>query len=248
MYGIIHEKIFDSTLMAEGGDVPYIFMCMVTLANSDDVVDYAISAFATRINKPLEVVEHAIERLSRPDLESRSQEHDGRRIIPLKDIAEVESNRGWFVVNREEYIEMVKKEHRNNYMRELMKKKRKGEKANKTPDVSSLLAHIDIDINIDIDSTLWEEWMDVRKKKKAVNSETALKGLIRNLIKIVKSGKYTANDAMQIAIENSWKTVTLEWMENYHATNKQSNTTKPKTGADIFAQDRENIRRNGHRL
>jgi len=146
MYGIIHEAIYDSTVMAEGFEVVYVFQSMIILANGDDVVDMGIAAFAKRINLPLEKLEHAIGRLTRPDPESKSQEEEGRRIVALKDITETESNRGWFVVNREMYILVARKDRRKTYMRDLMRKRREKantgtESANNKDDVSTSLAH-----------------------------------------------------------------------------------------------------------
>ena len=243
MYGIIHESIFNSTVMAEGGDVPYIFMCMITLANGDDVVDYSTAAFATRINKPLEVVEHAIKRLNKEDPESKSTEYGGRRIIPLKEISEAKSNRGWFVVNREEYIELVKKDNRKQTNLRHYRKKKVLKRGNS----DSSKTHIDIDVYVDIykdikiDNKLWLVWLGVRKKLKAINSDIALKALVRQLVKIHQTGRYTANEAITTAIEKSWRSVTLEWLDNANGNSKKQSRDKNLTGADIAAADLENI-------
>ena len=55
--------------------------------------------------------------------------------------------------------------------------------------------------------------MQVRKVKKAVNSDTALNAIVRQL-SLCAENNTTANEAMIIAIENSWKTVKPEWIEN----------------------------------
>ena len=93
-YGIIHTKIFDSTVMAEGYEVVYVFQCMITLADQNDVVDMGLAALANRINMPKEKVEHALKRLGLPDDESKSSREEGRRIIPLSEVEEIDSNRG----------------------------------------------------------------------------------------------------------------------------------------------------------
>ena len=101
--------------------------------------------------------------------------------------------------------------------------------------------YIDIDVNIDLD--LWKEWMGVRRKKKAINSNTALKALIKILIKIEKNGVYTANFAMEKAIEKSWRSVKIEWLDNL---NDESNTknrsgSKKTSGAAYIADDIINL-------
>jgi len=57
MYGIIHKKIFDSTIIAEGHEVAYVFMAMIALADDEDICDMSLSALALRINMPLAKVE-----------------------------------------------------------------------------------------------------------------------------------------------------------------------------------------------
>lgn len=161
MYGIIHKEIFESTLMAEGYEVAYVFMSMISLADNQDCVRFAIPSFALRINMPQGKVEHAISRLSIPDPESGSSDFEGRRIIALKEI-DPDQGRGWFVVNREKYIEKASKEKRRIYMRDLMREKRGNankpdnseENANKNNNVSTELAHINININKDKDKTV----------------------------------------------------------------------------------------------
>ena len=82
-----------------------------------------------------------------------------------------------------------------------------------------------------IPKELWSEWMTIRVKKKAINSDIAIKGLINNLEKIVSSGKYTADYAIQTAIENSWKSVKLDWLDNQ--SEPHQGFSKPKSKGKI---------------
>ena len=77
-----------------------------------------------------------------------------------------------------------------------------------------------------IDQKLWNEWMQVRLKKKAVNSETALNALIKKLTSCAENGT-TENEAMTIAIENSWKTIQPDWIVNMK---NNSSKSKPSQG------------------
>lgn len=139
MYGVIHSEIFNSTLMAEGYETTYVFMAMIALADNDDCVKFIPATLAQRIFMPLEKVEQAITRLSKPDPDSESKEFEGRRIILLSEF-DPELGRGWFVVNREKYIEIAQKKRRRQKMRDLMREKRSDENANKEGNVSNLLA------------------------------------------------------------------------------------------------------------
>lgn len=57
-----------------------------------------------------------------------------------------------------------------------------------------------------IDRELWDGFMEVRKKLKAVNTELAIKKLLNNLEKMKNSG-LDPNQAISASIENSWKGV-----------------------------------------
>ena len=171
MYGIIHKQIFDSTVIAEGFEVAYVFIGMVTLANENHVCDMGEVALAQRLFIPLHKLKEAIQVLSKPDSDSKSPEHEGRRIIPLKDMDDVESNRGWFVVNREEYIRMASVEYKRSQDR--VRQKRKRDKNNETPGLSvtdnemSQVCHDNInrDINKDKNNSAFIEFWDLYPKK-----------------------------------------------------------------------------------
>ena len=156
MYGIIHKEIFDSTLMAEGYEVAYVMMAMVTLANEYDVCSYGEVAFANRINMPLHKLRECIRVLSQPEWESKSQEYEGKRIVPLSEMNEIESNRGWFVVNRKHYIELAKRENRKEANKRYYGKAKKSElsenggikteKVLKDSDSDDVKTHININV------------------------------------------------------------------------------------------------------
>lgn len=54
------------------------------------------------------------------------------------------------------------------------------------------------------------DWMEVRKSKKATNTETAFRSIERE---ILKSGK-SANECITLAVENSWSGFKAEWLFN----------------------------------
>ena len=81
-----------------------------------------------------------------------------------------------------------------------------------------------------VDQKLISEYMEVRKAKKAVNSETAFKSLISEQ---QKSG-LTLNQVIEHCVVNSWKGFKAEWI-------KSSSQTKPKqqreqAWADYYAK------------
>lgn len=56
------------------------------------------------------------------------------------------------------------------------------------------------------DKSAWDEFMEIRKKLKAVNSPRALAGIVNKLSKIKDSGN-SPNEAIEASIRNSWKDV-----------------------------------------
>lgn len=70
------------------------------------------------------------------------------------------------------------------------------------------------------DQKLISEYMEVRKAKKAVNSETAFKSLISEQ---QKSG-LTLNQVLEHCVVNSWKGFMAEWIKNQN----QNQSTQPK--------------------
>ena len=81
-----------------------------------------------------------------------------------------------------------------------------------------------------VDQKLISEYMEVRKAKKAVNSETAFKSLVSEQ---QKSG-LNLNQVIEHCVVNSWKGFKAEWI-------KSSNQTKPKqqreqAWADYYAK------------
>ena len=78
------------------------------------------------------------------------------------------------------------------------------------------------------DQKLISEYMEVRKAKKAVNSETAFKSLISEQ---QKSG-LTVNQVLEHCVVNSWKGFKAEWIKNQNTVHGQQNP-KPSRWDEI---------------
>ena len=73
-----------------------------------------------------------------------------------------------------------------------------------------------------VESEIIEDWLAVRRKKKASNTKTAFK----NLLTEISKANLTANEAVKIAAENSWAGFKANWYEN----------TKPKVDSKDILQ------------
>lgn len=65
-------------------------------------------------------------------------------------------------------------------------------------------------IDIGVSQEVAQAWMEVRRKKKAVNSEIAFRKVERE---IAQSGR-SADECIRCAVENSWQGFEAAWMVN----------------------------------
>ena len=73
-------------------------------------------------------------------------------------------------------------------------------------------------LNLGIQKEIVDDWLKVRKTKKAANTETAFKAICRE----IEKSKLTPNDCIKKAVENSWSGFKNEWLQNQgYATNPQ---------------------------
>jgi len=71
-----------------------------------------------------------------------------------------------------------------------------------------------------VNPEILEDWLTVRKKKKAANTKTALAGLITE---VTKSG-LSVSDAIKVSAENSWSGFKAEWYGNLKPEQKAKST------------------------
>ena len=80
-------------------------------------------------------------------------------------------------------------------------------------------------LDLDVDVKTLEDWLKVRKTKKAVNSETAFNGIKK---KMEASGK-SFNECVKISAEKSWAGFDIEWLkEKQTKYDNRANITKLK--------------------
>jgi Fic family protein len=65
-------------------------------------------------------------------------------------------------------------------------------------------------LEIGVSEQTAKDWMEVRKERKAANTETAFHGVERE---ILKSGR-SAEECIRLAVENSWRGFKAEWLFN----------------------------------
>jgi hypothetical protein len=119
MYVKIFTQIYDSSI-ADDYLTRFVFEDFLILADKEGHVDMTVAAIARRTNVPIEIVNRAIEKLSSPDLESRSPDEDGRRIVLLDPYR----SWGWRIVNYDDYRNIRDDEARKEYFRDQKRNQR----------------------------------------------------------------------------------------------------------------------------
>ena len=87
----LESRIIGSTIWTEDDHTRLLWITMLALADRDGYVGASVPGLASLARIPLESAERAIEKFLSPDRYSRSQEHEGRRIMV--------SERGWTLLN-----------------------------------------------------------------------------------------------------------------------------------------------------
>lgn len=99
LYSRVFVQILDSSI-AEDFNLRHVFEDFLKLADyKTGVVDMTREAISRRLNLPLDILSPAIDRLEEPDLKSRDQDHEGRRIERLDD----HRDWGWRILNWQKY-------------------------------------------------------------------------------------------------------------------------------------------------
>lgn len=116
-YAKIFEKFFLSSIMEEDLVTRYVFICFCVKADAESMVYGTRERLAMLFGVPQEDFDRAIDRLTRPDPNSSSQEHEGRRLIEMGPNA-------WFVVNARAYRKLSSAEEERLKARERMRRLR----------------------------------------------------------------------------------------------------------------------------
>lgn len=89
-------------------------------------------------------------------------------------------------------------------------------------------------ISLGVDKTIASDWLKVRAKKKASNTETAFSRIKAQIEKC----NIPANDCIRIAVEKSWSGFEAEWLNNQKP--KQKNSTMSVSDYSNFNPETDN--------
>jgi hypothetical protein len=104
-YTPVFDSVYHGTLCGRWPALP-VWMTILPMADKHGHIDLTYQAISALTGWPIELLKQAIAELMQPDPESRSDSHEGRRLILIDP-----ENRswGWKVVNHERYREKARK-------------------------------------------------------------------------------------------------------------------------------------------
>jgi len=100
MFGKVFRSLWEGSLCGKPDD-QLVFVFMLASADADGVVDVVPSIISHQTGLAMERVAGAIARLMEPDPESRTTDHEGRRLLAVG-----ERSWGWKIVNYKKYRAM----------------------------------------------------------------------------------------------------------------------------------------------
>jgi len=101
-YAKIFAEILDSTVWRLPDQARLVWMTMLVMANEYGEVRSSVPGLADRARVSLDKCREAIELLSSPDHDSRTDDHEGRRILKI--------DGGWEIINHDKYRKLMSHE------------------------------------------------------------------------------------------------------------------------------------------
>lgn len=206
-----------STIWREDDHTRILWITMLAVKSRDHRVLASIPGLAAVANIPVESCRAGLAKLSAPDPDSRTKEHEGRRI------AEVEG--GWLILNGEKYRNFLSKQERNEYQAKLMAERRKVAKLAPVSTKLAQLAQAEAEadtkakaegrkkkgISVEIPDGLksdqflhaWCEWQDYRRQAK-LKSLTPI-GSAKQLKALEAMGTERAIAAINFSIQQNYQ-------------------------------------------
>ncbi len=120
MYGKIFESIYDGSLYGHFEAI-VTFQALIVLADEHGLIDISPQALAGRTSYPLDIIKTGLKVLQQSDPHSRSQDEDGKRIVPLDNGREF----GWRIVNYDYYRNLARRADKKHAATERQRRKRK---------------------------------------------------------------------------------------------------------------------------
>jgi hypothetical protein len=124
-YTKLFQSILDSTIWHESLPTKVVWITMLAMADRDGCVWASLPGLADRAKVTREECEAALDKFYEADPDSRTQEHDGRRVEKI--------DGGWRLLNHAKYRAMMSTEDRREYNRVKQSEYRAKKKVKNSP-------------------------------------------------------------------------------------------------------------------
>ncbi len=244
-YTKLFSSITTSTIWMEPAGTRLVWITMLALKRRDQCVYASVPGLADAAKVTRKECDAALRTFLAPDPDSRTKDHDGRRIEEI--------DGGWIILNGDKFDTIRSTEERREYMREYMREKRANEKllaeslanvAKVSPSSTSSSTNSKEqdqktapkgDMFDGIDAQVVKDFKALRSKLRAPITPTAMAGIKR------EAGKagLILESALVLCCERGWRGFKAEWITE--STNGGSNGNARK----LSAVDRvlENVKR-----
>lgn len=122
----LFESILDSTVWLEDAETKVVWITMLAMADANGYVAAAVPGLAKRAGVDRQAVDVALEKFRSPDPDSRSREHEGRRIVDV--------DGGWKLLNYAKYRAKRDHEVRREQNKEAQRRSRAGKSKKRRSD------------------------------------------------------------------------------------------------------------------
>jgi hypothetical protein len=112
----LFSSITESTVWCEPDSTRIVWITMLAMADREGRVWASVPGLAGRARVSVKACREALKCFLSPDIDSRTKEHEGRRIEEI--------DGGWRLLNHAKYRELRDQEARKEYQREWVKKRR----------------------------------------------------------------------------------------------------------------------------
>lgn len=136
-YTKLFGSIIASTIWGEPNNVRIVWITMLALANKDGIVEGSVPGLAQLSRVTVQECRDAVQALQQPDPDSRTKDHEGRRIAP--------ADGGWLILNHAKYRAKMGVDERREYLRLKQQEHRAKNSVNSRSDSSTMSTHAESD-------------------------------------------------------------------------------------------------------
>jgi hypothetical protein len=213
-----YTPLFDTTLTGTlYGRWPHtgIWACLLSRASREGVIDETPQALAAAIGVPVETLMDCIRDFMNPDRDSRSPEHEGRRLALIHE----HRSWGWRIVNHGKYKEKARKKSFDETRTatgddaERKRNERASREVPRSPDESRDIPLLSptptppknadaLVLHPNLPADAWEDWLEHRKSKRWPNDVRTLK---RQLALLAQFPTTMQREIIDVSINAGWQ-------------------------------------------